>query len=135
MLQPVVNIATLGAKVWTQGNQILVVEELEMICSSSRIGKKFARLIHLGRHRRVGILFTARRIADCHKLPISQAHHLFLFRTHLPNDILYLKSILGLAAEELPKLPEYHFAHWDSNTDTTTIMEPVPYGTRNTTTN
>jgi len=111
-------------KLYEKGNIIVMVEEIDMLCTSSRIGPEFKKLVSLGRHKNIGLILTARRIADVHKLPPSQTHHFFIFRMHLPNDVTYLRQFIGDAADQLPALEDYHFMHWTK--DNSQICEPVP---------
>lgn len=111
-------------KIYEEGNMVLLVEEIDMLCTSSLIGPQFKKLVSLGRHQNVGLIMTYRRIADAHKLPPSQAHHFFIFRTHLPNDISYLRSLIGNDVDQLPSLKDYHFLHYHN--EVSTICEPVP---------
>lgn len=113
-------------KLYKEGNLIVGIEEIDMICTSSQIGPEFKKLISLGRHEGIGLVLTARRIADVHKLPPSQAHHFFIFRCHLPNDIIYLRKFIGDDVDLLPTLKDYHFLHWFNGKSQ--VCEPVPYG-------
>jgi len=110
--------------IFREGNRILCVEEVEMVCSSSRIGTGFSRICHLGRHRKLGLILTARRIADCHKLPPSQTQHFFIFRMMLPNDVRYLRAFVGDAVDQLSTLKDFHFLHWYRGESE--ICSPVP---------
>ena len=111
-------------KFYEQGNLIVLVEEIDMLCTSSRIGPEFKKLVSLGRHENVGLIMTYRRIADAHKLPPSQAHHFFIFKTHLPNDISYLRTLIGNDVDQLPALEDFHFLHYHDQQSQ--ICEPVP---------
>jgi len=111
-------------KLFKQGDLIVGIEEIDMLCSSSQIGPEFKKLISLGRHKRIGLVMTARRIADAHKLAPSQTHHFFIFRMHLPNDVTYLRKFIGDDADKLSTLEDYHFMHWHQGK--AQICEPVP---------
>lgn len=113
-------------KIYAEGNMVVLIEEIDMLCTSSMIGPNFKKLVSLGRHQNVGLIMTYRRIADAHKLPPSQAHHFFIFRTHLPNDISYLRTLIGNDVDLLPTLEDFHFLHWHNGKSQ--ICEPVPYG-------
>ncbi len=113
-------------KIYKEGNMVALVEEIDMICTSSMIGPWFKKLVSLGRHENIGLILTARRIADVHKLPPSQAHHFFIFRCHLPNDITYLRKFIGDDVDQLSSLEDYHFLHWFNGKSQ--ICEPVPFG-------
>lgn len=113
-------------KLYNEGNVIVGIEEIDMLCSSSQIGTEFKKLVSLGRHEGIGLIMTARRIADAHKLPPSQTHHFFIFRCHLPNDIIYLRKFIGDDVDKLPTLEDYHFLHWFNGKSQ--ICEPVPFG-------
>ena len=113
-------------KLFKEGNLIACLEEIDMFCTSSRIGPWFKKLVSLGRHEGIGLIITARRIADVHKLPPSQAHHFFIFRCHLPNDIIYLRKFIGDDVDLLTTLEDFHYLHWFNGKSQ--ICEPVPYG-------
>lgn len=87
---------------------LLMVEETSLYCSPSRLPDDLSRLVRYGRHRRINILFVARRPSEIHRELTSQSDVIVTFRQHEPRDVDYLRSFIGERVERVSALPEYH---------------------------
>lgn len=97
-------------------NLFLVVDEADRVVPQNEgnaLVKNFPSiydLIHVGRHRNVGGVFISRRAANMHKDLLSQCDYVYCFRQFLPNDIDYLRGVIGNeAADRMQSLAPYHF--------------------------
>lgn len=99
--------------VWEKGNYIMAVESIDFFVKPKQpLPPNFAKLVHWGRKRGIGLMLTSRRIASVHKDPCSQVHHWFIFYSFLPNDIRYLREFVGKIAEDCGSLKPYEFLYW-----------------------
>jgi AAA+ ATPase superfamily predicted ATPase len=95
--------------VYTVGNCLFVIEEVDMVCSPMKISKPFAGLIRYGRHENVDIVAISRRPFDVNRLLTSQADVVYSYRFAEPRDIDYLKALTGCNAEDVTNLEKYHY--------------------------
>lgn len=93
-------------------NVCLIVEEVDTYATPNVIPFELKRLLKVGRHFGVSMLFVSRRPAEIHRLITSQSQRFICFRMIEPNDVRYMTSIIGEAARELPDLPMLHFIDW-----------------------
>jgi hypothetical protein len=89
-------------------DSLLIVEETSLYCSPSRLPDDLSRLVRYGRHRRLNIVFVARRPSEIHRELTAQSDVIVTFRQHEPRDVDYLKSFIGPRVEHVSRLPEYH---------------------------
>jgi DNA helicase HerA-like ATPase len=87
---------------------LLVIEETSLYCSPSRLPDDLSRLVRYGRHRKLNIVFVARRPSEIHRELTAQSDVIVTFRQHEPRDVDYLKSFIGPRVENVSRLPEYH---------------------------
>jgi len=107
---------TVCGQVFAQGNMIFVMESLDMFADKyHEMPPAFYKLIHWGKKKRIGLMMTSRRIADCNKTALSQCKHWFVFYTYLPNDIKYLRDMIGDTAEQAKSLEERYYIYWANN--------------------
>jgi hypothetical protein len=93
---------------------VLVIDELDTFAGSVQppAPEEFRRLVHFSRHVRCSIVGASRRPKDVSRLFTSQAE-LVCFQQSEPADLTWLRSMLGQAADEIPRLPELHFRRFD----------------------
>jgi len=89
-------------------DSLLVVEETSLYCSPSKLPDDLSRLVRYGRHRKLNIVFVARRPSEIHRELTAQSDVIVTFRQHEPRDVDYLKSFIGPRVEGVSRLPEYH---------------------------
>ena len=92
----------------------LVCDELDAYAGAVRPPPPpdFTRMIHFGRHFGCSFVGASRRPADVSRAFTSQATRIVCFRQTEPNDIRYLRSILGDQVEELKTLEPLSYMSW-----------------------
>lgn len=109
--------------VFNTGDMVFIVESLGFFAKPQKgLTPSFKKCVHWGRGQGIGIIWTARRPSEVHK-DAFQCRHLFLFHTPIPNDIKYLRDIIGDDAKELKDIPFWHYYHWTSTN--LTFNEPI----------
>lgn len=93
-------------------NVCLIVEEVDTYATPSVIPGSLRKLLKIGRHYGVSMIFVSRRPAEINRLITSQSQRFVCFRMFEPNDIRYLSSVIGPAAAELKDLPILHYLDW-----------------------
>lgn len=73
--------------VYDQGNMLLAVEEVPSVSSPNYAPRKFSKLIRLGRHRNVSIVYTAQRLGECPRKLTAATDVFVLFNTTEPLDL------------------------------------------------
>jgi hypothetical protein len=91
----------LGADGWI-GDCMLVVDEVDRWCTPSWTRAELRHVIHYGRHRRIDVVATCRRIANTSRDLSSQADTICAFATCEPRDLADLASYMD--TEGLAKL-------------------------------
>lgn len=94
------------------GDCVLIVEEVDTYATPSVIPYDLKRLLKIGRHYGISMIFVSRRPAEINRLITSQSQRFVCFRIIEPNDIRYLRSIIGEPAGELPGLPVLSYLDW-----------------------
>lgn len=85
--------------VYEQGNMMFAIEEVAMLgCSPNHSPKKFKRLMRLGRHRNVDMLYTTQRLEE---IPVSlrSATDVFILFSH--TEPLALKAIAERCGDDI----------------------------------
>lgn len=76
------------------GDCSIYVDELALFCSPHWMPDNMQNVIRLGRHQGVRFVATTQRPPDIHSLVLSQAKRWYLFQTHLPRDIQFLRQFV-----------------------------------------
>lgn len=95
--------------VYEQGNMTFLVEEVAMLgCSANHSPKKFKRLMRLGRHRNVDMLYTTQRLEE---IPVSlrSATDVFILFAH--SEPRALDAIADRCGVEVMKKVEAFQGH------------------------
>ena len=94
-------------------NVCLIIEEVDTYATPNVIPNELKRLLKVGRHYGVSMIFVSRRPAEINRLITAQTRRFVLFRTTEPNDTRYLSSVIGAdLSEEVRALPDLHFIDW-----------------------
>jgi len=93
-------------------NVCLIIEEVDTYATPSIIPFELKKLLKIGRHYGVSMIFVSRRPAEINRLITSQAQRFVCFKTIEPNDVRYLRSIIGNPALELPEMPMLSYLDW-----------------------
>jgi len=112
-------------------NFVLGIEEAERYAIAKQELEKtvpaLRQFIDVGRHNGVGIFVTARRINRLHQDIPANADHIFVFKTHKPQDLDLLSEWLSDKVYVLKEgsLKPFCFIHYDDRAGTTTLRPPV----------
>lgn len=90
------------------GDFTYLVEEIDMLVTSSYIPPNLEYIIKYGRHYDINIVGICRRVQETSRLLTSQANKIWTSRMQEPADVLYFKK-LGFNETELKSLPEHQF--------------------------
>lgn len=102
------------ADCYAKGNITVCVDEADLVFSKHKpLEGAFYKIVHLGRHRNVGLITITRRVANLHTDVFALADHIFIFRLFSPPDIDYLKKFIGDNAYAVQTLPNWHFCYYD----------------------
>ncbi len=108
--------------VYHAGDLTFVAEDLAgYVNERGGMGPGLKTLLTAGRTRNVTTWLLTQRPYRIPREVTSQAREAFLFATHEPNDVAYLKEAFGVAAAEaLERLGQYEYVHWteDGNVET-----------------
>lgn len=97
------------------GNIQVVIEEVQLYCSSHFMPKWLKNALLTGRHQSLSLLFTSQRPGEVHKTIISQCSHVFVGTIVDGNDVRYLSNFLNQESERLPQLPDRRFLYFSKN--------------------
>lgn len=86
---------------------MIVVDEVSLFCSPSKLPAEIGELVRMGRHRNLDQVFVSQRPADVPRILTSNADELILFGIREPRDLDYLRKVSGdalaRAVQALPK--------------------------------
>lgn len=105
------------ATVYDQGNMMFAIEEVVMLgCSPNFAPKKFKRLMRLGRHRNVDMLYTTQRIGECPRALTAATDVFILFAHSEPRDLDAIAERCGAEiARVVGSFKGHEFLIWDVN--------------------
>jgi hypothetical protein len=84
------------ATVYDQGNMMFAIEEVVMLgCSPGYAPKKFKKLMRLGRHRNVDMLYTTQRLGECPRALTAATDVFILFAHSEPRDLERIQERCG----------------------------------------
>jgi len=87
---------------------LVVFEETSFYCSPSSMPTILKKFVRYGRHREISQIYVSRRPAEINRDLTAQSDLIVSFHQHEPNDIDYLRKLMGPEADRLPGLPKYH---------------------------
>lgn len=99
------------------GDLAFVAEDVMGYCGTiSQLGSGFKTLLTAGRTKGVTCYMVAQRPYRIPREVTSQAREAYIFQSHEPADVDYVKDAFGLdAAERMGALGEYEYVHWLDN--------------------
>lgn len=108
------DFAEICTAVWESGNMTLAVEELPMLSEPNYVPPAFNRLVRLGRHRSVNILYTGQRLSECPRRVTAATDLFALFHTSEPVDLDRISERCGPeTAQAVSNLGEHEFVVYD----------------------
>ncbi len=100
--------------VWHQGDLLFGVEEVPMLCSASYLPPAFDRIVRLGRHRKISVLWTAQRMAEVARRLTAATDVFILFAHTEPRDLDAIADRCGGdVARKVAGLGLHGFLVWD----------------------
>jgi hypothetical protein len=100
--------------VWEAGNQTIVVEELPMLSQPQWVPPQFNKIIRLGRHRAINIVYTGQRASEIPRRATGATDIFILFHTAEPNDLDRISERCGVeVANSVRNLGEHEFIVFD----------------------
>ena len=103
--------------VWSVGNLLFVVEEVDRFCDPSSIGDAFYNVVNYGRHADTGpidFLAVSRTPAAVHRSLTRAAYEVYCFTIGEPRDVDYLRKWVSEAfADGLRDLPPHRYRYMD----------------------
>jgi hypothetical protein len=108
------DFAELAGMVYSQGQMLFVIEEIPLLCSASYVPPELGKLVRLGRHRRVSLLWTAQRMAEVSRTLTAMTDIFVLFATTEPRDLDAIHDRCGdEIADKVSRLGLHDFIVWD----------------------
>lgn len=100
--------------VYLCGNLTFVAEDLMGYCGTvAQLGSGFKTLLTAGRTKGVTCYMVTQRPYRIPREVTSQAREAFIFQSHEPADVDYVKDAFGIeAAERMAALGQYEYVHW-----------------------
>ena len=103
-----------GAMVYERGHVTLGVEEVGLISAPNSLPANFDRIVRLGRHKGINLVWTSQRIAEVSKRLTSATDRFFIFRHTEPRDLDALEDRCGTGvADRVAKLGLHDFIEFD----------------------
>ena len=94
---------------WIMGGCMVIVDEIDMLCTPAKVPPELFKNLNLGRHRNLGLICASRRPAQVPRLVTSQSDAIVYFMTIEPNDLAYVKDTVGKDGVQIVShLPKYH---------------------------
>jgi hypothetical protein len=90
------DFAEVASMAYDQGNMMFAIEEVVMLgCSPNYAPPKLARMIRLGRHRNLDLLYTTQRLEETPRLLTSQTDIFILFAHTEPRSLDRIQERCG----------------------------------------
>jgi len=100
--------------VYEVGNLTYVVEEIPMLSNPQWVPEPFDRIIRLGRHRGINMLYTAQRLGECPRRLTAATDVFVLFKHTEPRDLDAIAERCGPEVARLVTvLDEHEFVVFD----------------------
>jgi hypothetical protein len=100
--------------IYEVGNITFAVEEIPMLSQPQWVPEPFDRIVRLGRHRGINLLYTAQRIAECPRRLTAATDIFVLFRHTEPRDLDAIAERCGPeVASAVTELGEHEFIVFD----------------------
>ena len=101
--------------VFRKGHLVVGTEEVPMISQPNWLPDGFDRLVRLGRHRAVSIVWTAQRMSEVARRLTSATDRFLLFRHTEPRDIDAIRERCGIeVGDRVSGLGQHEMLAWDA---------------------
>ena len=103
--------------IYEQGGMTLAVEEIPFLCTPNSVPPALDRIVRLGRHRWVNLIYTGQRMAEMARRLTAATDVLILFQSTEPKDIEGIADRCGNdVAQQVVELPMHGYLIWDAVT-------------------
>jgi hypothetical protein len=100
--------------VYEQGEMLFAVEEIPLLCRPGFLPPELGRLVRLGRHHDVSLLWTAQRAAEVSRTLTAMTDVFILFSNTEPRDLDAIADRCGSEiAIKVSRLPLHGYVVWD----------------------
>jgi len=101
--------------VFDYGRVVLGIEEVPMLCTPSALPGEFDRLVRLGRHQRVSLVWTAQRMVEVARRLTAATDYFVLFSHTEPRDLDGIaQRCSSQVAGQVARLPQHGWLVWDA---------------------
>lgn len=99
---------------------VIVVEEVAAVCSASYLPPNFGKIVRMGRHRGLGLLWCTQRLNEVSRTLTSLTDVWAGFSLSEPADLMALAQRCGREyAEHVAKLPRFEWLGYNVDDQTT----------------
>lgn len=89
----------------------LYVDEVMDVSSVNKIERYHKMILTQGSGKGIAMINVSQRPSDIHNTILSESTQFFVFKLALDPDIVKMQKIIGSAADEVGRLPYYHFLY------------------------
>jgi len=101
--------------VFDYGRLVFGVEEVAMLCTPGALPGQFDRLVRLGRHERVSMVWTAQRMVEVARRLTAATDYFVLFSHTEPRDLDGIAERCGAGvARQVAELPRHGRVVWNA---------------------
>jgi len=101
--------------VYDYGDLVFLVEEVPMVCTPSSLPGQFDRIVRLGRHQGVSVIYTAQRLAETARRLTAATDYFIVFQHHEPRDLDAIADRCGReVADRVARLPRHGYLAWSA---------------------
>jgi len=112
--------------VFDRGDLVVVLEELPMYSQPQYLPPQLDRIIRLGRHRAVSVIWTAQRAAEVPRRVTAATDAFVLFRQTEPRDLDAIAERCGKAvSDQVASLARHEYLVWDVLAEQQTTLAAV----------
>lgn len=97
------------------GDVQIVLEELQEYASPHQLPAWLKKLMLVGRHQKISVLWTSQRPGEINKTVLSQCVHLFCGSIFEGNDLRYIANFLDEDSKKLKNLADREFFWFTQN--------------------
>jgi len=110
--------------VFDRGDLVIVLEELPMYSQPQYLPAELDKIIRLGRHRAVSVIWTAQRAAEVPRRVTAATDAFILFRQTEPRDLDAIAERCGKPlSDRVASLGRHEYLVWDVLGDTDTTLD------------
>lgn len=105
----------LADMVFEEGNLTFAIEEIPMLCGPAWQSEALDRVVRLGRHRRLDLVYTAQRVAETSRRITAMTDQFVWFSTTEPRDLDGVADRCGReVAARVARLTLYEKLTWNA---------------------